>query len=349
MSIKSAEKNTVHQTSINKTGLSRILGTSRMVTQLKMEIEEISSCDVSVLVTGASGTGKELSARAIHDLSPRAAMPFVAVNCGAIPENLVENELFGHRKGAYTDASVHQEGLVKEAEGGTLFLDEIGTISPYIQIKLLRLLQEKEYKPLGDPKPRKANIRILAATNCNLKDLVEEGKFREDLYFRLNIVSLYTPNLRERREDIPLLTQHFVGKYAAEFGKPTLKISREAMNSLISYSWPGNIRELENKIQYLMVMSPEREISPEQLQLSETVKTESPSFVNVSAGTFECFKSAKRKAIESFEKDYLIRLLTEYRGDLIRAAQTAGKSRTAFWNLLAKHRLSPGQFSPFGD
>jgi two-component system response regulator GlrR len=318
----------------------RILGISSVVNQLTKEIKKIASCDVSVLITGESGTGKELAVRAIHDLSPRASKSFVAVNCSAIPENLVENELFGHRKGAFTSASIHQEGVVREAEGGTLFLDEIGTIDPYIQVKLLRLLQEKEYKPLGDPKPRKADVRIIAATNRELEDLVAEGAFREDLYFRLNIVSLYTPPLRERIEDIPLLVDHFIEKYSREYGKPLKRATGRAMDVLISYPWPGNIRELENKIQHLVVMVPDQEITPDHLQLP--VSLETPSGEGV---TSWCFKTAKRKAVESFEKEYLTRLLTEFNGDLVSAAKTAGKSRTAFWNLLSKYRLSPRQFA----
>jgi DNA-binding NtrC family response regulator len=343
MSKSSNDKLSSNQLSKSKNGLERILGISQVVKNLKNQIEEIASCDVNVLISGESGTGKELAARAIHKLSHRADMPFVAVNCGAIPENLVENELFGHRKGAFTDASMQQEGLVNEAEGGTLFLDEIGTINPYMQVKLLRLLQEKEYKPLGESRTRKADIRILAATNCNLKNLVEKGSFREDLYFRLNIVSLTTPCLKDRKEDIPLLAKHFMKKYSKEYQKPVKKISHEAMSSLISYAWPGNIRELENKIQHLVVMGPEK-IEPEHLNLPYST---SPAFKN--KGVFECFKTAKRRAVESFERDYLIRILTECGGNLIRAAEAAGKSRTAFWNLLAKYQLSPRQFSSFSD
>jgi DNA-binding NtrC family response regulator len=318
--------------------LNNILGTSPMVTRLKEEIETIASCDVSVLITGESGTGKELAARAIHCMSPRSARSFVPVNCGAIPESLVENELFGHRKGAFTDASLHQEGVVKEAEAGTLFLDEIGVISSYIQVKLLRLLQDKEYKPLGDPRSRKADIRILAATNHDLKKMIDEDGFREDLYFRLNIVSLYVPPLRERKEDIPLLTEFFLDKYSKEYMKPVKRMTPEAISQLINYSWPGNIRELENKIQHMVVMAPGEEITSRHLDLSPGENTRH------STG-FECFKTAKRKAVESFERDYLTRLLTWFNGDLVSAARTAGKSRTAFWNLLSKHQLSPRQFA----
>jgi two-component system response regulator GlrR len=318
-----------------------ILGISPAVRDLKKEIKRISSCDVTVLITGESGTGKELAARAIHDLSSRAERPFIPVNCGAIPENLVENELFGHNKGAFTDASIHQEGVVKEAESGTLFLDEIGSINPYIQVKLMRLLQDKEYKPLGNPRTRRADIRIIAATNKSLRALVKEGAFREDLYFRLNIVSLAIPPLRERKEDIPLLVGHFIRKYSQEYNKPVKRISPEAMDAFNAYSWPGNIRELENKVQQLLVMVPTPEISRRHLQLPAAAGR---SHLYSNRSMIECFKTAKRKAVESFEKDYLTRLLTECNGDPVIAARAAGKSRTAFWNLLAKHGISPREF-----
>jgi two-component system response regulator PilR (NtrC family) len=189
--------------------LGQILGNSKAIKNLKENLIKISSCNANVLITGESGTGKELVARAIHYLSDRKEKPFVPVNCGAIPENLFENELFGHTKGAYTDASFQQYGLVKEAEGGTLFLDEIGAINPYIQTKLLRLIQESEYRPLGYAKNIKANIRLVAATNMELQQLVEKNIFREDLFYRLNVIPIHIPPLRERKDDIPLLIKHF--------------------------------------------------------------------------------------------------------------------------------------------
>jgi len=320
-------------------GLKRILGSSQAVIQLRQRIDNIASCDVSVLISGESGVGKELAARAIHYLSSRASKPFIPVNCGAIPENLFENELFGHRKGAYTDASLHQDGLVKEAEGGTLFLDEIGVISPYIQVKLLRLLQEKEYKPLGDSKTRKADVRIIAATNKNLKTMVKEGTFREDLFFRLNIVSLSIPSLRGRKEDIPLLVGYFIKKYSREYRKPIKGLSKEAMAALLSYSWPGNIRELENKIQHAIVMAERERITVSDLDIV-TAEIQGSAEIH----KLERFKEAKQRAVEAFEKDYLTFLMAACRGDVVNAALQAGKSRTALWNLLAKYHLHPRQF-----
>lgn len=320
-----------------KFGLNQILGRSNLVKELHEKIGRISLCDVIVLISGESGTGKELAARAIHYLSSRANKPFIPVNCGAIPESLFENELFGHAKGAFTDAGFHQTGLVKEAEGGTLFLDEIGSTNPLVQAKLLRLLEDKEYKLLGDPKPRKADIRIITATNRNLKSLVVQGKFREDLFYRLNIVSLHIPPLRERKEDIPILVEHFINKYSKEYGKPVINVTDDAMKIFVSFSWPGNIRELENKIQNMIVMSATSAISAEAIRLPK-MEQQSEEY------KLEYFKSAKQKVVTSFENNYLIRLLTEYRGDVVSAARRAGKSRTALWNLLKKYNLSPKKF-----
>lgn len=339
MNISGEEKQKVILSLKRKEGLSRILGSSKAVARLREQLDNIASFDVSVLCFGESGTGKELAARAIHYLSSRCHKPFVPVNCGAIPENLFENELFGHRKGAFTDASFHQEGVVKEAEGGTLFLDEIGVISPYIQAKLLRLLQEKEYKPLGDSQTRKTDVRIVVATNKDLKIMVKEGTFREDLFYRLNIVSLCLPPLRERKEDIPLLVDHFLKKYYRQYRKPVTSVSKDALLALLSYSWPGNIRELENKILHAVVMAKTNEITCSDLDLPplETRWKKENS-------EFEPFGEAKQKTIDDFEKNYLTLVMASCRGDVNSAACQAGKSRTAFWNLLARHHLHPRQF-----
>ncbi|MGA1794884.1 MAG: sigma-54 interaction domain-containing protein [bacterium] len=318
-------------------GLKKILGKSRAIHELHEKIDRISSCDVTTLISGESGTGKELVARAIHYLSSRAGKPFIPVNCGAIPEHLFENELFGHVKGAFTDASFPQIGLVKEAEGGTLFLDEIGTVSPYIQIKFLRLLQDKEYKILGDSKSHNADIRIIAATNTDLRCLVRKGTFREDLFYRLNIASIHIPPLDERKEDIPILIAYFVKKYSMEYKKPINEVSSEVLNALVSYSWPGNVRELENMIQQVVVMTDSPTLTLKNIQLP----TNEPPQDN---SEFESFNKAKTKVINAFEKSYIIQLLTENKGDMVTAAKRSGKSRTGLWNLLKKHKLSPKQF-----
>jgi DNA-binding NtrC family response regulator len=324
-----------------KIGLNRILGQSTAIQKVKKQIENISCCDVSVLISGECGTGKELAARAIHYLSDRSCNPFVPVNCGAIPENLFENELFGHHKGAFTDANSNQEGLVKQAQEGTLLLDEVGVITPYIQVKLLRLLQDKEYKPLGDSKPRKADIRIVAATNKELYTLVDEGSFREDLFFRLNIVSLFIPPLRDRKEDIPLLAEYFLKKYSAKYRKTLKRISGEAIAKMKTYSWPGNIRELENKIQSAVVMAEEQQITVNDLDLTPGKSRGQKKLTRIKR-----FKEAKKIALEEFEKKYLKNLMTAHQGNVVRAAYNAGTSRTALWNLLAKHHIHPHQFNP---
>lgn len=318
-------------------GLRQILGKSEAVKKLHRKIDQISSCDVNVLIYGESGSGKELTARAIHYLSDRAGKPFITANCGAIPENIFENELFGHVKGAFTDAGLDQIGLVREAEGGTLFLDEIGATNPYIQVKFLRMLQDKEYKTLGDPKTHKANIRIIAATNKNLQNLVNVGYFREDLFYRLNVANINIPPLRDRKDDIPILAGHFLTRYSLEYKRPHRSLSEDIMKVFISYSWPGNIRELENKIQQLVVTSTSPVINDREtcFNKSESITTETE---------LEYFKWAKQKAINTFEKTYLSELLTKHKGDVVSAARCAGKSRTALWNLLKKHDISPKQF-----
>ena len=320
-----------------KYGLSLIIGNSKSVQELKDKIIKISSYDVNVLISGESGTGKELVARAIHYLSPRSRKPFIPVNCGAIPENLFENEFFGHGKGAYTDAGIQQLGLVQEAEGGTLFLDEISAISKFIQVKLLRLLQDKEFKQLGNSSPCKADIRIIAATNINLQDLVKEGRFRKDLFYRLNIISLYTMPLRNKKEDIPLLVKHYINKYTKVYNKQIKEIPQDKMRAFIDYTWPGNVRELENIIQQLIITSSTKEIQFENFPIRLNRQ-------NSQESKLDYFNTEKKRVIDSFEISYLSRLLTEQKGNVVSAAKKAGKSRTALWNLLKKHNLSPKQF-----
>ena len=317
--------------------LRQLQGKSRAILRLREMLKKASVCDVSVLISGESGTGKELAARAIHYLSSRASKPFVPVNCGAIPDNLFENELFGHVQGAFTDARFPQKGLVKEAECGTLFLDEIGTVSPYIQTKFLRLLQEKEFRPLGASSPLKADIRIVAATNQNLRELVDEGRFRVDLLYRLVVFSIHIPPLRERKQDIPILSKHFLKKYCKEYKFENKIITEAAMKKLMAHSWPGNVRELENKIQQLIIMCSSSVIDTEDIKFFE----EQPSPKENKLGHF---KVARKTVIDKFEKTYLTQVLTMFGGDVVNAAKYAGKSRSAMWNILKKHNISPQQF-----
>ncbi|MEN6428232.1 MAG: sigma-54 dependent transcriptional regulator [Phycisphaerales bacterium] len=327
---------TTIETLRKKAGLGCIVGRSKAIEGVRRQIEMLSGYRIGVLICGETGTGKELAARAIHYLSERAGGPFIPVNCGAIPENLFENELFGHMRGAFTDARVLQIGLVQEAKGGTLFLDEIGAISVCNQVKLLRFLQDNEYKRLGDARPHKANVRIVAATNRDLPTLVKEGSFREDLYYRLDVASLRIPSLRERTEDIPLLIEHFLRKYSAEYGKIVEAVSCDAMRELLQYSWPGNIRELENKVQNMILTASGPVIEIADIHLPRPCAAE--------AIETDGFAGAKRRMVESFERDYLTQLLTRHRGDVAGAAREARKSRTGLWNLIRKHGFSPRDF-----
>jgi transcriptional regulator with PAS, ATPase and Fis domain len=335
------ERETVKRALKRDSALNLIIGKSRETRRLHENIIRTATCDANVLIYGESGTGKELTARAIHYLSHRAGKPFVPVNCGAIPENLFENELFGHVKGAFTDAIVNQEGLIKEAEGGTLLLDEIGTISRYSQVKLLRFLQEREYKPLGSSKNRKADVRVIAATNKDLLTCVMKGTFRSDLFYRLNIVCTHVPPLRDRKDDIPLLTEHFIDKYTEKFNRPRVQLSYTDMECLESYAWPGNIRELENIIQRVIVASTFSNIEIKNILSELRVESTSEFY---SEPEPETFNAAKTKVINTFEISYLKQLLEEEKGNVVKAAKKAGKNRTCFWNLLKKHDISPRQF-----
>ena len=226
-------------------------------------IQMVAKTDLTVLITGESGTGKDLTARAIHALSSRARQPFVVVNCPAVPEQILESELFGYRKGAFTHATQNRIGLFQEAHGGSIFLDEIGDISTSIQTKLLRVLQEKEIKPLGDTRSIQVDVRVLASTNRKLEAKIRRGEFREDLYYRLNVLPIVLPPLRDRPEDIPPLVDHFLAKRCAELGKPLKTVSPELMNLFLKHSWEGNVRQLENMILRGILFAPREQIRPE--------------------------------------------------------------------------------------
>ncbi|MCB9640755.1 MAG: sigma-54-dependent Fis family transcriptional regulator [Myxococcales bacterium] len=255
--------------------LGHIVRSSPRLMDILKKLPSIAKTDASVVIYGESGTGKELIAQAIHALSSRHRASLVTVNCGALPEALLESELFGYKKGAFTDAVRDHDGLVKEADRGTLFLDEIGEISLNVQVKLLRFLQQKEYKPLGSVQTQRADVRFISATNRDLLSETRSGRFREDLYYRLNIIPIWLPSLRERREDIPLLVRHFLRRAAKEVGRPLLHIEPQAMLRLQNYDWPGNIRELENKIVQLAVMTEEDVIRGESIIWPETRATHS--------------------------------------------------------------------------
>jgi len=318
-----------------KLGLRQLIGASPVFLNELNKIPLVANCDVNILITGETGTGKELCARAIHYLSSRASQPLIPINCGATPIDLLENELFGHERGAFTGATRSQPGLVQEASGGTLFLDEIDCMPPLAQVKLLRFIQEKEYRPLGSTKTRKADVRIISATNTPIEEAVRDGKFRQDLYFRINIIPIKLPPLRDRPDDIPLLTSHFVNKYAAEFGKRVDGLSPQAMRSLKTYHWPGNVRELEHIIERAIALSDKSLLH--ELDVPTSTVTDDAMI---------SFQQAKAKMVKDFEVTYINGLLLAHQGNITRAAQVARKNRRAFWQLIRKHGIDVNKFKP---
>jgi len=310
--------------------LESLLGDSEVFSRSLRKIPLLASVDATVLIAGETGTGKELVARALHYCGYRRNGPFVPCNCGALPDHLFENELFGHVPGAYTDARAEQKGLLAIAEGGTLFLDEVDSLSVNGQVKLLRLLQDKDYRPLGSMQVHHADARILAATNVNLKELVAHSQFRQDLFHRLNVLQITLPPLRERSSDIAVLAQSFLRRFATQLGRPAMMLSAGALQALESYDWPGNVRELESVIQRAAILTESRVIEAEDLELA-VVQEPSPPVV--------AFELAKRQAVGGFERTYLTRLLSEAAGNVSRAAQQAGKDRRTFQRLLRKYDL----------
>ena len=320
-------------------GPKQIIGQSPvLMTQLR-KLPLIAGCDATVLITGETGTGKELCARAIHYLSRRYDKAFTAVDCGAIPSEVIENELFGHERGAYTSATTAQRGLLQESEGGTLFLDEVDSLSPGMQAKLRRFLQEKEYRPLGSPKTRHADVRVIAASNTPLEEAVQAGKFRPDLYYRLNVLSLAVPPLRHRREDIPILARYFITKYAEEFSRPARDITEEAVEQLLSYSWPGNARELENLM--------ERAVLACNCPIVDVRDVEVPT--SEAYGESLLYQARKDLMVANWERNELKKMLTIYRGNVTAIARGQGKDASAFRALLRKHQLRPDRVPPFWD
>jgi DNA-binding NtrC family response regulator len=312
-----------------KIGLKQIIGESQALLEEVRRVPRFARCDATVLISGESGTGKEIFARAIHYLSPRADKPFVPVNCGALPEHLVESEIFGHKRGAFTGAATDQAGLIREAEGGTLFLDEIDGLNPAAQVKLLRFLQDGEYRSVGAQQIVHANVRVVAAANADFNHIVREGKFREDLFYRLNVLALALPPLRERRGDILLLAHHILEAQALIANAPPKKLSLSALNRLLAHSWPGNVRELENVLTRAIVLSDRDTIELSDLDLpGDAVPEENQSF-----------RTLKSRAVRQFEHDFLETILSTHQGNITRAARAVKKNRRAFWELLRKHGL----------
>jgi two-component system response regulator PilR (NtrC family) len=312
-------------------GLDRVIGVSQVMASLFEMVRAIAPTSSTVLVTGESGTGKELVARAIHGLSSRAEGPFVGINCGALPDTLLESELFGHVKGAFTDARQSKKGLFEVASGGTLFLDEVGETSPPMQVKLLRALQERRIRPVGGTEEIDVDVRVIAATNAPLEALVEQKRFREDLFYRLQVIPIRTPPLRERREDIPLLAQHFLERFAREMGKRVAKISEEAMRQLQGFAWPGNVRQLENVIERAVAFETTEAVLPERLPDAIRRPAASESLPPLGDGF------SLDGYLLSVEARLLGEALARSQGDRAEAARLLGVSPRSLRYLLQKH------------
>ncbi len=321
-----------------------LIGNSPSFIEIVDKIEKIALCDAPVLLFGETGTGKELVARAIHYSGDRADHPFIPVNCGTLPDNLITNELFGHSRGAYTDARQSQPGLVDQAEGGTLFLDEIESLSLASQATLLRFLENYEYSPLGSSTISIANVRIIAATNVELSHLCETGEYRRDLYYRLNIVPLKLAPLRERVEDIPLLTQHFLKCCQTEYEKPAKHLHVSVIQWMMNYAWPGNIRQLKNLIHRSFLLSNGPMIDTDIVDEGGEDGPDSTDISVTNVNTAVPFQQAKTNVIENFEKQYLSKLMTESEGNVTLAAKCAQKERRAFGKLIKKHQLDRSNY-----
>jgi DNA-binding NtrC family response regulator len=325
-----------------KYGFHNIVGKSKKMQEIYRVIAKVATTDSTVLIYGQSGTGKELIARAIHFNSPRREKQFVPVDCAVLSENLLESELFGHIRGSFTGAITTKPGLFEVADGGTVFLDELGNISLAIQAKLLRVLQEREFTPVGGTKAKKVDIRLIAATNKDLEKMIKEETFREDLYYRLNIVPIYLPSLRERQEDISQLAMHFLKKYAEEMGKTIKGFAPEAMEKLMRYPWPGNVRELENVIERTVVMMENEEMvrvehlilpgQQEKEELSEHVPMTSEELKEIK-------KQLREKAVEDVERVFILSALERNQWNVTKAAEEVGMLRPNFQALMRKYNL----------
>ncbi len=308
-----------------------IIGKCQQMSEVYDIIERTSATDATILITGESGTGKELVAKALHMQSPRKDFPFVVINCGAIPENLLESELFGHEKGAFTGAHVQRKGRIERANQGTVFLDEIGELSVALQVKLLRFFQEREIERVGGREPIQIDVRIIAATNRNLEEEIEKERFRPDLFYRLSVIPINLPPLREREQDIFTLANHFLNKFNLEHERKIKGFSREATKLIQDYSWPGNIRELENKVKRAVIMTKNAVIIPEDFNLKFE---ESPHE-----------KMNLRKAVEEFEENCIRQALLKNDGNVSRTAQELGINRTTFYDMLNRYNIDRADYA----
>lgn len=314
-----------------------LVGSSPAMQRVFETVQMVAKTDLTVLITGESGTGKDLVARAIHALSDRRDRSFVAVNCPTVPENILESELFGYRKGAFTHATQNKIGLFQEAHGGTIFLDEIGDISTSIQTKLLRALQQKEIKPLGDTKSIRVDVRVIASTNRNLSEKIRHNEFREDLFYRLNVLPIVLPPLRDRREDIPFLVNHLLKKHCEALHRPLKKASAELMSCLLSAPWEGNIRELENVVIRSILFAPDDEIRPEHAGFHDARLVRQPTD---SSGVLSLpYREAKEAVMNKFHREYIGRLLAATLGNVSQAARECGLERQALQQLMRRYAI----------
>lgn len=316
----------------------QIIGESIPMKALRQQLRLMAPTNGRVLIYGESGTGKELVARAIHAMSLRAAEPFVPVNCAAIPEELIESELFGHRKGSFTGATEDKIGKFQKADGGTLFLDEVGDMSLKTQAKLLRALDQQAIEPVGAPEPVQVDVRVIAATNKNLEEEIEKGNFREDLYYRLNVIPFYVPPLRERIEDVPLLAEHFLRYFARAYGRPPKELTREACELLMSYHWPGNVRELRNLMERLVILVPDERIQAHHIQLPAPAPAR-----RANQEAFPTRSGSLQEVRQAVEREYILQKLREAGGNVSRAAELLGLDRRHLYRKMKALGIQPGE------
>jgi two-component system, NtrC family, response regulator AtoC len=323
--------------------LARILGESAAIKELRRQIQKLAGAPSTVLITGESGTGKELVARALHELSPRSGMPFVTVNCGAIPAGLIESELFGHAKGAFTDARTAKEGLFSEADGGSLFLDEIGELPPEAQVKLLRVLQEGEFRPVGETRVERVDVRVIAATLRDLGKLAEHGQFREDLFYRLNVVSVHVPPLRERRDDIVLLANAFLQRFNRELNRaePVQGFSEAATSLLTEYAWPGNVRELENAVERAVLLCEGSVIEPDGLPERIWTSRSRGSRIDPLGVPLAIEDLSLKQATRELEERFIRAALRRTKGNRTRAAELLGISHRGLLYKVKEYAIDP--------
>jgi two-component system response regulator AtoC/two-component system nitrogen regulation response regulator NtrX len=319
-------------------GFEQIVGRSPVMTRMFDTIAKVADTDVTVLIRGESGTGKELVANALHYRSPRRAKPMIKMNCAALSRELVESELFGHERGAFTGAIARREGKFEAADGGTLFLDEVGDMPLETQAKLLRALQEKEFERVGGNTPIRVDVRVLSATNQDLEAAVREGRFREDLYYRLRVIELTIPALHERREDIPLLIEHFLKDAAKRFGREIKPLTEEALRAGVAHRWKGNVRELRSAVEQALLLAPGGEITAADLFVGDAAAASDSPDMDRTSGL--SFRDAKAQLVESFERDFLLQALRRHGGNISKAAEEVGMYRQNFQQKMRELGIS---------